>query len=162
MYIGLMRHGKAEPFVTSQDDALRQLTERGRRDVTAMAALVRRWWPAGTTQIWTSPVLRARQTAEIMGRQVRPEAVQQQDALAAGNLDGLYKSLARYDDKASLLLIGHSPYLESWTEMLTGMKLDYKTGSLAFFSYDAYDGAYGKAKLLLYIHPAAAQMLLRQ
>lgn len=163
MYICLMRHGKAEAYDTEKDDRLRELTGKGRRDVTAVAALARRWWPAGRTQIWTSPLIRACQTTEIVGRRLNPELVQTIEAIGEGNLEALYERIRpASDDTDVLLIVGHQPYLDQWAEAWTGAPVGFKTGSMALFSYDPYDGRFGKGKLLLYIHPTGARLLLRQ
>lgn len=46
----------------------------------------------------------------------------------------------------SVLIVGHSPFLEDWTKKITGASFDYKTGALLCIDYDPYDGTYGKGK----------------
>lgn len=160
MYVCLMRHGKAEPYRDDRDDSGRALTSRGIQDVRDMASLVRRWWPDGTTRIWTSPLVRACQTAEIMSQSLQPAAIRTDRFIGDGDLSGLYEELRALPDADTLLIVGHQPYLDQWTAAWTGAPARFKTASLALFSYDPYDGAYGKGKLLFYLHPAGARLFL--
>lgn len=162
MYICLMRHGKAEPYRDGQDDSGRVLTSRGIQDVRDMAALARKWWPGGTTRIWTSPLIRACQTADIMSQSLQPAAIRTDCYISDGDLSGLYEELKALPEMDTLLIVGHQPYLDRWTEAWTGSPAGFKTASMALVSYDPYDGNFGKGKLLLYLHPAGARLFLGQ
>ena len=162
MYICLMRHGKAEPYRDGQDDSGRVLTSRGIQDVRDMAALARKWWPGGTTRIWTSPLIRACQTADIMSQSLQPAAIRTDCYIGDDDLSGLYEELKALPEMDTLLIVGHQPYLDRWTEAWTGSPAGFKTASMALVSYDPYDGNFGKGKLLLYLHPAGARLFLGQ
>lgn len=162
MYICLMRHGKAELYRDGQDDSGRVLTSRGIQDVRDMAALARKWWPGGTTRIWTSPLIRACQTADIMSQSLQPAAIRTDCYIGDGDLSGLYEELKALPEMDTLLIVGHQPYLDRWTEAWTGSSAGFKTASMALVSYDPYDGNFGKGKLLLYLHPAGARLFLGQ
>lgn len=162
MYICLMRHGKAEPYRDGQDDSGRVLTSRGIQDVRDMAALARKWWPGGTIRIWTSPLIRACQTADIMSQSLQPAAIRTDCYIGDGDLSGLYEELKALPEMDTLLIVGHQPYLDRWTEAWTGSPAGFKTASMALVSYDPYDGNFGKGKLLLYLHPAGARLFLGQ
>ena len=162
MYICLMSHGKAEPYRDGQDASGRVLTSRGIQDVRDMAALARKWWPGGTTRIWTSPLIRACQTADIMSQSLQPAAIRTDCYIGDGDLSGLYEELKALPEMDTLLIVGHQPYLDRWTEAWTGSPAGFKTASMALVSYDPYDGNFGKGKLLLYLHPAGARLFLGQ
>src|SRR5580765_5134354 len=67
MRIYLMRHGPAGNRDTwTDDDSLRPLTEKGERRTRAAADGLKRLNPA-IDVLLTSPLVRARQTAEIVG-----------------------------------------------------------------------------------------------
>jgi phosphohistidine phosphatase SixA len=66
MDLYLVRHGEAEAAGVGGDEA-RELTDKGMRDSRAVAEAVARAG-AKLEAIWTSPLVRARQTAEIIGR----------------------------------------------------------------------------------------------
>ena len=63
----LIRHGIAEERTPEGDDFYRKLTEAGVEEMTAflpdVAPLLTE---AGNLKIWTSPLVRARQTAELV------------------------------------------------------------------------------------------------
>lgn len=162
MYVCLMRHGKAEPYSIGIEDGLRHLTEKGRADILAMAALASQWWPMGTMRLWTSPTVRTCETAEIMGRKLHPTTIQTWDAIEKGIFAPLHEEILGDALAQSILIVGHSPFLEEWTKKITGASLEYKTGTLVCMDYDPYDGVYGKGKIVLLFHPQGAQMLLRK
>ncbi|MCC5852344.1 MAG: phosphohistidine phosphatase SixA [Alkalimonas sp.] len=59
----IMRHGEAEALQST--DAMRQLTAKGRSEVTQMASWLQQHYPA-FDRVLCSPYTRARQTAELM------------------------------------------------------------------------------------------------
>lgn len=162
MYLCLMHHGKAEPYSMDKEDGLRHLTEKGRSDVMTMASLAAQWWPMGTLRLWTSPSVRTCETAEIMGHQLHPTTVQTWEAIEKGDFMPLHEEILSDALAQSVLIVGHSPFLEDWTKKITGASFDYKTGALLCIDYDPYDGTYGKGKILLLFHPQGAQMLFRK
>jgi phosphohistidine phosphatase len=103
----LVRHAEAEP-AAGGGDAARPLTGRGRE---AFAALSRDLAAAARiSRIATSPLLRARQTAEILAGATGAGLVVE-DALAPGRSAGreiLALGLASGDGAA---LVGHNPEL---------------------------------------------------
>lgn len=65
-----MRHGESENYVTktlSSDLTINHLTEKGRQDVAACAARLKE---RGITKIYSSPLLRTRETAEIVAKEL--------------------------------------------------------------------------------------------
>lgn len=72
MYIVLLRHGQAEKAEERKSDAERSLTEAGQRTMRAtLPRALRLLPPEGRVTIWCSPLLRARQTADIAADCVR-------------------------------------------------------------------------------------------
>lgn len=126
------RHGLAE---ANEDGALedseRQLTSRGvirtERAARFLEALGVR---PGT--LYSSPLVRARQTAEILGEQLRL-TVQIAPELAPGfNIDALEQLCAGLGDEEEVMLTGHEPDLSSTISTLTGLgRVVMKKGGLA-------------------------------
>ena len=160
MFLCFMRHGKAEPLATGGQDCDRVLTEKGTKQVEAMAALAKGWWPAGTTHIWCSPYERAWQSALIMSRQLHGADVKCHDAISEGDLDRFYEYILSAEQADTLLVVGHEPFLGRWMKALTGTALDFKAGSLALLEYDASTGTVGQGSLLFYVQPKATILLL--
>jgi phosphohistidine phosphatase len=109
MELFFVRHGEAEPpGVTATDDE-RQLTEIGRDDTRLVAETLQR---AGVAfeQLLSSPLIRARQTSEILGDAFGLQ-VQVTDALRSGaDLGGVQRLLSEHPGQRTLL-VGHEPDL---------------------------------------------------
>lgn len=126
-----MRHGRAGDART---DALRQLTEAGRREVSAVARMVRTRGLEGV-QVCSSPLIRARQTADLVSEEAGCGPVTELDALASGaSLEGLLDLVHRHQRQPALLLVGHMPDLGvlagflAWGER--GRVLDLAVGTV--------------------------------
>ena len=129
MELYFLRHGEAEPVSVADSDAHRALTERGRRDVTAVAELAQRA-NVRPEAIYTSPLLRARQTGEILGGVfgVPPAPAQQ---LASGPSLGELQDLLKESGGHRILLVGHEPHMSAIVQTLTGGRVKMRTASLA-------------------------------
>lgn len=98
--IWLLRHGEAEDWAPRDD--LRELTEEGRRQAENVAKALAAMGVALEACL-TSPKARARQTAEIVSRELGLEP-KQVDALRKGSFDAAELAAGR----GEVLLIGHS------------------------------------------------------
>jgi phosphohistidine phosphatase len=109
MRLYLMRHGPAGNSATWQgDDSLRPLTEKGMHRMRAAANGLKILNPAADILL-TSPLARARQTADIVGETLNMTAIEQM-ALAPGfGLAQLAGLLTIYTDARGLMLFGHEP-----------------------------------------------------
>jgi len=120
----LMRHGPAGqrgglgPHV---DDGLRTLTDVGRKKMVRVAQGLRKL-PARIDWVITSPLARAKETAEIVAKVVAPNApLTECEALApGGSLQGLLSLLAQHADRTRVLLVGHEPDLSLLAGHLMG------------------------------------------
>jgi phosphohistidine phosphatase len=122
MELFLLRHGVAVERGTEgyEDDATRPLTPKGRRQLRRVA----RAMSAMNLQfdmLLTSPLLRARETAEIVATALKPgKKLKLMKSLAA---DREPAELARALQKLkpapeSLLLVGHEPFLSQLVSIL--------------------------------------------
>jgi phosphohistidine phosphatase len=109
MRLYLMRHGPAGDSESWQgDDRLRPLTGKGQQKVRAAADGLKRLDP-GVDALVSSPLVRARQTADIVAKALRL-TVEEQEALAPGfGLTELASLLASHRDAQGLMLFGHEP-----------------------------------------------------
>lgn len=124
MDLYLMRHGIAVPREEHLDkpDAGRALTEEGvRKTVQVAKGIVQ----LGITCDWifTSPLVRARQTAEIAAQAIGlKERIEEWPELGAGaSNEALLRRLqtaARQKQLGAALLVGHEPQLSELTSML--------------------------------------------
>lgn len=151
MELILMRHGKAEERGSKPVDSQRELTDKGRRKVQAAASGLAVCLQAPSSlQIWTSPMLRARQTAEIVADTLGVFSVTDSEAVRMGDLDEILDLWRQSTEQYPLLIVGHEPYLSHWSAHLTGVVLPFKTASAAAF--DLEDPGKQQAKLLWYAH----------
>jgi phosphohistidine phosphatase len=138
MNLYLLRHGIAvDPSAPDfAKDADRPLTPKGRRRLRqiaeAMGAL-----KINFDVIFSSPFLRAKQTAEIVAKaRKRWKQLKFTDELApAGNPRSLIQQLNDLRPRPkNVLLVGHEPYLSKLIALLTAgstaMELDLRKGSL--------------------------------
>ncbi|MGE5333592.1 MAG: phosphohistidine phosphatase SixA [Nitrososphaerota archaeon] len=109
MRIYLMRHGLAGNRDAWQgDDRLRPLTDKGERRIYAAADGLKAL-DLDVDALLTSPLVRARQTADIVGEALNLR-VEEYEALAPGfGLEQLATLLTTYSTARGLMLFGHEP-----------------------------------------------------
>jgi phosphohistidine phosphatase len=138
MDLHLLRHGLAEDRTTldSRADSERRLTDAGRVKMRRIARTMR---AAKLTfdVILSSPYLRARETAEIVARELRSlKRLQLSETLEpGGNPKDLIDELnGQHGQATSVLLVGHEPYLSRLASMLisgnTTARITMKKGGL--------------------------------
>lgn len=117
MRVDFVRHGIAEERSPGRSEFDRALTEKGRKKTEAIAARLHRWgwrWDA----LLTSPLVRARQTAEILQQAELAADVEILEALApGGDFNDLVRWQHRWSDVAQVALVGHQPDLSCWMEL---------------------------------------------
>lgn len=121
MFAYLVRHAIAAPRdgIGVVDDAARALTPKGmRRMRQVVRGLVR--LDAVFEEIWTSPLVRARQTADILAESPSFEGnLRVMEALRpGGNLNDIAQELAGRCSLTGVALVGHEPDLGELAGML--------------------------------------------
>lgn len=143
MDLYFLRHGDAVP------EGERPLSERGERDVTHVVDCLKSTGLAPDL-ILTSPLLRARQTAEIASRILgrEPEVT---DLLDCGaTLGDLARLLADACPHRSVLLIGHEPDFSTMVGELTGgANVEMKKAAVARVECSDIAPAHGLLKWLV-------------
>ncbi len=139
MRLYFFRHGLAHtPDDPTFPDHLRALTDEGIIR-TRRAARVLRMLDLDPERLYSSPLVRARQTADILG-QTLGVAVQVRDELAPGFNMGALEALTHdlgTDDE--VLLVGHEPdFSEMVAELTDGCHVEMKKGGLARVDVDSY------------------------
>jgi len=138
MELYLMRHGLAVERGTQgfTDDFARPLTPKGRRQLRKTAAGMKRLG-RDFDLILSSPLLRAKQTAEIVAAALKlKKQLRYSNALAPGGVVAiLLRQLGRVKPAPKkILLVGHEPDLSRLISLLvTGglkLQLDFKKGGL--------------------------------
>jgi len=138
MELFLLRHGVAVERGARgfTDDSARPLTPKGRRQLRKIAAAMQKM-DLRFDLILSSPLLRAKQTAEIVATKLRlKKRLKFSNALApGGDATILLRQLERAKPSPEkLLLVGHEPDLSRLISLLvTGdlqLRLDFKKGGL--------------------------------
>ena len=140
MEIWVLRHAKAEEKGPSKPDEARALTPGARKRMRAVAEAIARLEPRFDA-ILTSPLLRARQTAEPVARALSQEALLiESDALSP---EADPKEVLREIAKRRLgrvLVVGHMPHLGRLLGyLLTGRSdtlIEIKKGALARIEFE--------------------------
>jgi phosphohistidine phosphatase len=130
----LIRHGVAEERGSNwPDDTKRPLTERGMDRMRKAARGIAR---TGTTFdiVMTSPLTRARQTAEIVAGAFDPRpAIVTSDALSpGGSYSMLIADLQKSARRTRVALVGHEPGIGELAAKLIGSKtaIEFKKGAV--------------------------------
>lgn len=144
MDLYLLRHGIAGSADARRfpNDSLRPLTERGHERMHELGKAVGHL-RLGINCIWTSPYLRAVQTAEIFAQEVSigRKVQAHKDLSPDGHVRRLMGDIADLDPSIDgLLLVGHEPGLSSLLSVLTNGNVDLrvvlKKGGLAKLTLD--------------------------
>jgi len=132
--IYFLRHGKAWSRADwHEDDDLRPLTDTGEALVRAEGRAMKAMGLAPDV-IVTSPLARARRTAEIVAAELGMSERLVEDRRLAYGFDArrLAEIVAREAAAASLMVVGHEPDFSATVAELTGGgRVDFKKGGLA-------------------------------
>ncbi len=110
MRIYLVRHGIATDHVGGaiKNDCARPLTDTGRLETEAVVNGLKRLGVSADV-VFTSPLVRARQTAEIIG-QILGAPLRTVDALApAGRSTDIFAALKEFAGSNDVFMVGHEP-----------------------------------------------------
>jgi phosphohistidine phosphatase len=137
----LIRHGlAADRDDEYPDDAKRPLTPEGvsrlRREARGLQSL-----GVAFDQILTSPLVRAKQTAEVFAQaQDAKVPTAQIEALAPGGTPAqVVQALAEYAQRRAIALVGHEPNMSELTAKLLGTRtpVPFKKGAICCIEFEA-------------------------
>jgi len=133
MELILFRHGKAELISDARDDHDRELTSPGRRKtILAAEGLANSLLAGRKIHIWSSPLRRAYETAEILAKTLNPKIkIEIVDAIAEGDWDELVRRWSQLKEIDVLIVVGHEPTLSHWSHMLCGTTIPFHPASAA-------------------------------
>jgi phosphohistidine phosphatase len=121
--IVIVRHAEAHPVGERdiQTDADRFLTAAGRKSARLAARTLRRLG-VRPDAVWTSPLVRARETAEILRERLKGKSdLVELPALAPPGKDSAILARLRSEKPDEVILVGHEPFLGELLErLLTG------------------------------------------
>src|SRR5213596_3373538 len=150
----LIRHGVAEERGDAwPDDSKRPLTDEGvdrlRKEARGLARL-------GVTidVMLTSPLVRTRQTAEIVAAALhpRPIIVNAESLAPGGTFQSVVADLEKHAKKERIALVGHEPSIGELAARLIGSRhpIEFKKGAICRIDVDALPpGGPGSLRFLL-------------
>jgi phosphohistidine phosphatase len=119
----LIRHGEAVEETLALPDAARYLSAAGRAHARALGDRLR-WYDCVPVQVWTSPLVRAVQTAELVvaGLQLATAVdILALPALApSGPVEPLVAALRALPAESVVVVVGHEPGLSGLGGVLLG------------------------------------------
>jgi len=150
----LLRHGEAVPH-ESKPDADRELTARGERQAIAAGEGLARLG-LEFAACYTSPKIRARDTARLACRALNIEPVET-EALANGFArEDALELLYAHGDDGRVLVVGHEPSFSQVVHDLTGGRVDFKKGGVIAVRVER-----GSGELLALLRPRELESLAR-
>ena len=142
----LLRHGEAVPH-DSKPDQERELTARGERQALAAGAALARLG-LEVDACYTSPKVRARQTAELTCRGLGIEPILEESVGEGFERDDAVALLRAHGDEGRVLVVGHEPDFSQVVHDLTGARVDFKKGGIAAVREER-----GSGELLVLLRP---------
>lgn len=125
MKIYFIRHGEAEIY--AEDDFKRKLTTLGKRKLEeSFKAFTNNLENKNSFVIYSSPLERAKETAEILARHLDLK-YEIKDYLAGGRIDDILRTL---DEDKNYIFISHEPFISNWIYQLTGEMKIISRGSI--------------------------------
>lgn len=117
----LIRHAAAIDETLELRDPMRHLTPDGRKQATSLGDRLR-WHDCVPTHVWTSPLVRAVQTAELVVQALKIDAsIEVLPALAPGeSARAVQAAVQKLGEHAIVMLVGHEPGLSAIGALVTG------------------------------------------
>ncbi len=161
MRLLIVRHAEAVPRGTpGTRDEERPLTTEGRSQFRAAARGIARLVDRPHALL-TSPWLRAKQTAAILARAWDRIEPKEAEALAGGSVEDQAALLDGFPREATVVIVGHEPYLSDLLARLLGARagdrLGLKKGAIALVEVPGRLAEGGS--LLLFLPPKVLRKL---
>jgi phosphohistidine phosphatase len=129
MHLYFLRHGEASWPDWKKPDDERPLTPHGKEEIRKLARFFQRL-DLQLDRIMTSPLPRARQTAEIVAERLKLTLHEDSSLEPGFDGEGLRKILRKYPEER-VMLVGHEPDFTEAISALTGASLKLSKGGLA-------------------------------
>lgn len=131
----ILRHGEAGRHSLSPGDSKRSLTSEGKQEITDLSNGLKSL-EIKLDHVFTSPLLRAKQTAEIVAKSLKYKGrIEEIDSLKPeGSRLEFYTILSKLKQDSVVLVVGHEPCL---SEMISdaisqsGCRLNLKKAGMA-------------------------------
>lgn len=127
----LVRHGDPEKTSVSGTDLDRTLTAAGAHALeVAYPRVFALLGEDADVAVWSSPAMRALQTAEVVADVLGAEGIEVKDSLYAQDQAAFLAELSATEATA-VVAVGHVPFMDQLTARLTGIELSFSKGAAA-------------------------------
>ncbi|WP_048194311.1 phosphohistidine phosphatase SixA [Candidatus Nitrosotenuis uzonensis] len=133
MNIFILRHGDANTSTKVMDDFKRPISDVGVKESEYIAKMLS-VFGIMFDRVFSSPLTRAKQTAEIAIKSQKVRIVEVNELKPEGNVEQIAKILSEQKENSTILLVGHSPLLVDLICYITGSvhgSVSLKTGGIA-------------------------------
>ena len=154
MHLVFLRHGEADWPKWDRPDDERPLTDHGKKEMRQVATFLHALKIA-LDEIVTSPLPRARQTAEIVADRFDLEVTEEKTIAENFDVTDL-KQLVRNYSVDDLMIVGHEPSFTNVIGEVTGAHCKLSKGGVALVDLDAKEM---KGRLLWLFPPKFAKLL---
>lgn len=158
----LLRHGIAEDVSSDNLDSSRKLTEKGKKKLQDNLPVLLPFIDSDHhIEIWTSPLKRAKETADILMPLVKDAELVVCDFVAHGDYQSFWAAIDKLDDnkKHTIIIIGHEPYLGNWSSELCGLRMPFRKGAAAGIKLNTRDAV--DSELKWFLQPKEMSLLLK-
>jgi phosphohistidine phosphatase len=158
MRIYILRHAIAEDSAKG-GDTQRALSDEGRKKMKDAAAGFARMDPA-IDLIYSSPLVRAVQTAEILAKAIQyPRKVETLEELSPGHTpESVVQKLKTVKKAGSVVLSGHEPNCSQLASFLLGKAdVEFKKGAICLIETESYNP--GSGTLIWHLTPQVMRFM---
>jgi phosphohistidine phosphatase len=128
MKLYFIRHGRASQFAPS--DNARPLLPEGETQAANMGKVLKLMGVA-PAKIFSSPRLRAEQTAQIIGQALGIEPTISDACNFDFNVNQAFQLVSGIEDDAEVFFVGHNPSMSEVVTDLCGAEVELSTGAVA-------------------------------
>jgi len=157
MVVYIVRHAIAEDVSSDGSDEKRALTAEGKKKMKDAAAGFAAL-ESEIDRVFSSPLVRAWQTAEILAKEFGKEIEEMQEMAPGHSPKQVLNRLAEMRDEESVMLVGHQPDCSTLASYLLGnANLEFKKGAICKIQIDRMTA--GSGSLIWLIPPQALRLM---
>jgi len=136
----LLRHGIAKNRGKDGSDYNRKLTDEGKMKLKKRLPHLKEIIKyKDHVEIWSSPILRAKETAEILAEALGTDKIIYYEFIGEGAFDDFLMTMVKQDEEKTIIVVGHEPTLGDWAFELAEKSIMFKKGGAASFQVKLFD-----------------------
>ena len=152
-YLILYRHAMAEDKDNVESDEDRSLSLRGKNLLKkSVEGFDKMLATHHNVKLYSSPSTRAKETAEMLSKELKLPQPNYVDFLGTGGSVRLLRDLVdEIGSGDTAIIVGQQPYLSLWSQEISGTFLRFKKGTAACFKFPDKEDGEEKAELRWYL-----------